>query len=95
MKDKEIREYAKLLVAITIKKHREKLLGKEKMSKFIKDNLTQNVKDIDYNRILHQYNKYLAQAGYEIWKDIIKFDIIDYNSDEYQLYVKEIKNNNL
>ena len=76
MKQVEKVEYAKTLVDITIKKYKEKSLGKEKMSKFIKDNITNNITDKDYNNILHLYSKYLAKKGYEIKKDITKFDII-------------------
>lgn len=90
MKETEVIAYAKYLVDITIQKHKEKLLGKEKMSKFIKDNLTYNIIDKDYNNILHLYNKYLAKEGYEIKKDITKFDIIDYNSEEYNLYINNL-----
>lgn len=91
MEQEKIIEYAKSLADITIKKHKEKMLGKERMSKFLKDNLTKEAKDIYYNEILHLYNKYLAKEGYEIKKDINNFDIINYNSDEYLLYVEEMK----
>jgi len=94
MRQNKIVESAKLLVDITIKKHKEGLLGKERMSKFIKKHLPKEIKSNDYDKILHLYNKHLAKKGYEIKKDIIKFDIIDYNSDEYQLYIKEIKYKN-
>lgn len=89
MKQEELVEYSKLLVDITIQKHKEKLLGKENMSNFIKSNLPTNIKKSDYNNILHQYNKYLAKEGYEIKKDINKFDIIDYDSEEYQIYISK------
>lgn len=90
MKQEKIKKYAKELVEITIEKYKEKSLGKEKMSNFIKNNLTKEVKNIDYNKILHLYNKYLAKEGYEIKKDINNFDIIDYNSEEYQIYINKL-----
>lgn len=90
MKRNETLEYARLLVDITINKHKKKLLGKETMSTFMKSNLPSELKLNDYNKILHLYNKYLAKAGYEIRKDITKFDIIDYNSNEYQINFKNL-----
>ena len=39
MKDTLIKKEAKALVDLTIKMHKEKLLGKEKLSKFIKSNI--------------------------------------------------------
>jgi len=90
MEEKAILDCAKHLVEITIQKHRDKLLGKEKMSEFIKDNLIKVDKDIDYNEVLHLYSKYLAKEGYEIKKDINKFDIIDYNSEEFELYINNL-----
>lgn len=90
MKQDEIVEYARLLVEITIKKHKEKLLGNDKMSNFIKSNLPIKVKKSDYNNILHLYNKYLAKEGYEIKKDINNFNIIDYHSEEYQIYINKL-----
>ena len=89
MKEETLIKVAKILVDITIQKHKQKLLGKEKMSKFIKDNLTYNIINKDYNNILHLYNKYLAQEGYEIRKDVSKFDIINYNTEEYQIYISK------
>ena len=56
------------------------------MSTFIKNNLPIRIGVDDYNNILHLYSRYLAKEGYEIKKDITKFDIINYNTEEYQLY---------
>lgn len=89
MKKNKIIKHAKSLVDITIKKHKEKELGKEKMSKFIKNNLEKDINKSDYDAILHHYSEYLAKEGYEIKKDINNFDIIDYSSDEYQAYINE------
>lgn len=77
---------AKELSKITIKRHKEKLLGKEKMSKFIKNNIAEEITKKEYDAILHLYSRYLAKEGYEIIKDIYHFDIIDYNIDEYKIY---------
>lgn len=92
MQREEIAKCAKQLVMITIKKHKENLLGKEKMSTFLKNNLTEEFSGEDYDSILHLYSRYLAKEGYEIKKDINHFDIIDYNSEEYQHYYNEISN---
>lgn len=91
MKKSLLIEAAKSLVEITIKKHKEKLLGRENMSIFIKKNLKEKLTEENYNKILHLYNRYLASKGYEIKKDITKFDVINYNSEEYELYIN--KNN--
>ena len=90
MQKEEIEKYAKELVIITIKKHKENLLGKEKMSVFLKNNLNEKFSGEDYDNILHLYSSYLAKEGYEIKKDINHFDIIDYNSDEYQTYCNNL-----
>lgn len=90
MEQDKIVKCAKELVGITIQKHKEELLGRERMSTFIKKNLTKDIKESDYDRVLHLYNKYLASEGYEIKKDISKFDIINYSSDEYQIYLKKL-----
>jgi len=87
MKNICIENIAKELVELTIKEHQRKKLGKEKMSAFIKSNIPYELETDDYNKLLHLYNKYLAKEGYEIKKDITEFDIIDYTSDEYQLYI--------
>lgn len=89
MTEMELIQIAEKLVDITIKKHKQKLLGKENMSIFIKNNLNKNVTEEDYTKMLHIYNKYLAKKGYEINKDITKFDIINYNSEEYQAYLSK------
>lgn len=89
MKKEILIEKAKRLVCITIEKHKQKLLGREKMSTFIKNNLNKDITEEHYNKILHLYNKYLAKAGYEIRKDINKFDIINYNSEEYLEYIRK------
>ena len=86
MKGEILIETTKKLVYITIEKHKQRLLGKENMSIFIKKNLNKNITEEDYNKILHLYSRYLAKEGYEIRKDITKFDIINYNSKEYQEY---------
>ena len=89
MKEETLIKMSKKLVDITIQKHKDQLLGKENMSTFIKNNLPTGIEINDYNSILHLYNKFLAEKGYEIKKDITKFDIINYNSEEYQLYISK------
>lgn len=84
-----IENMAKRLVKHSINEHKRKKLGKEKMSLFIKNNLPLELEINDYNKLLYLYNKYLAKEGYEIKKDINKFDIIDYTSEEYELYINE------
>ena len=86
MKQEKAIEDAKELVRITIKKHKEDLLGKEKMSNFLKKNINEKISNEDYDAILHLYNKYLAVEGYEIVNDIDHFDIINYNTEEYYIY---------
>lgn len=89
MKEETLNDIAKKLVHITIEKHKDKKLCKEKMSTFIKNNLPIGIEINEYNSILHLYNKYLAKEGYEIKKDITKFDIINYNTEEYQTYTSK------
>ena len=89
MKEQSLIEVSQILVKITIEKHKQKLLGKEKMSTFIKNNLNKNITEEQYNQILHLYSKYLSKEGYEIKKDITKFDIINYNSEEYQICISK------
>ncbi len=89
MQDETLIKIAKTLVDITIQKHNQKLLGKENMSTFINSNLPIGIEINDYNKILHLYNKYLSKEGYEIKKDITKFDIINYNTEEYQVYINK------
>lgn len=56
------------------------------MNIYIKRKLKYIIEDSDYEEILHLYNGFLSEEGYEIMKDINHFNIIDYNSDEYQDY---------
>ena len=93
MKEETLIKIAETLVKITIRKHKDKLLGTENMSNFIKNNLPMGIEIYDYNSILHLYNKYLAKEGYEIKKDISRFDIINYNTEEYILYISSLSNN--
>lgn len=86
MKEDKIIKYAKRLVDITIKAHNKNLLGKEKMSTFIKKNMNEKLNDQEYDNVLHLYNRYLALKGFEIVNDINHFNIINYNSEEYFTY---------
>ena len=89
MKEQSLIEISKRLVYITIEKHKQKLLGRENMSTFIKNNINKNITEEKYNKILHLYSGYLAKEGYEIKNDITKFDIINYNSEEYQEHISK------
>ena len=91
MKNTIIKEEAKSLVDLTIKLHKTNQLGKEKLSKFIKNNITKELEEEDYNKLLHYYNRYLSEEEYEIKQNIKKFDIIDYTSEEYHNYISNIK----
>lgn len=91
MKDTLIKKEAKVLVDLTINMHKEKILGKEKLSKFIKSNITKKLEETEYNKLLHYYNRYLTEEGYEIKPNIRKFDIIDYTSEEYEHYISNMK----
>lgn len=93
MEENKIIEYAKKLTKITIKKHNDKLLGKEKMSSFLKKNINNEINSNDYNNILHLYSRYLASSGYEIINDIEHFDVINYNTEEYYIYRDNLQNN--
>lgn len=89
MKEQSLIEVSKRLAYITIEKHKQKLLGKENMSAFIKNYLNKDITEEHYNKILHLYSKYLSKEGYEIRKNITKFDIINYNSEEYKEYINK------
>jgi len=86
MNQEKLKQYALNLVKITIKKYQENLLDKETMQNFIKENLEEEISKEDYDTVLHIYNRLLAEAGYEIINDVNKFGIINYTSDEYQIY---------
>lgn len=93
MEEEILIKIAKTLVDITIYKHKQKLLGKENISTFIRNNLSIEIEKTDYNHLLQLYNKYLAKEGYEIKKDINTFDIINYNTEDYLLYISSLLNN--
>lgn len=86
MKKENLKEIAINLVKITINEHNLLNLGKEKMSSFIKKNIKKEVNKKEFDLVLHYYCKILAKEGYEIKNNIEKFDIIDYNSTEYEKY---------
>ena len=89
MDEINIEAHAKELVKLTIKMHKEKLLGKENMSTFIKRNINFNLNN-NYDEFSHHYSRYLAKEGYEIKQNINNFDIINYNSEEYQIYINNL-----
>ena len=90
MNKNNMKKIARKLVNITIEKHNNNLLGREKMSSFINNILSIQITNKERNYIMYMYSRYLAKEGYEITRDINKFDIIDYNSEEYQIYINNI-----
>jgi len=93
MTKKMIFKLAENLVEITIAKKEKGLLNKESMFEFIddfllslKDNLTSNEKIT----LLINFCGVLAKRGYEIKNTSNNlFDIINYNSIEYELYLEK------
>lgn len=92
MEKEKIIKLAGELVKITIEKHDQKLLGQEKMFIFLKKHIKEEITTSDFDNILHHYSKLLSKEGYEIIKDINHFDIIDYDSNEYQIYIEKSAN---
>lgn len=45
-----------------------------------------------YYSIIVEYCRLLAESGYEIKIDTDNFDIIDYNSIDYEFYIESILN---
>ncbi len=90
MTEKQINEKARKLVKTSIELHKKKLLGKITLLDFFKEHLKDLYDSKYYNRIIIKYCSLLAKAGYEIMIDTEHFDIIDYNSYEYEKYVDEL-----
>lgn len=90
MNDKLIQKEAERLVSITIEHHKKKLLGKIKMTNFLKKYEDKKIAKICGRSVLRYYCKFLAQAGYEIKMDTDHFEIINYRSREYEIYIEEI-----
>lgn len=90
MSDRLIQKEAKRLVNVTIEYHKKKLLGKIKMTDFLKKHEDKKITKNYSCRVLRYYCKFLAQAGYEIKMDTDHFEIINYRSREYEIYIEEI-----
>ena len=90
MTDKQITQMARKLVKTSIQYHKKGKLGKKDMLTFFKEELNELYDSDYYNYIIMQYCSLLAQSGYEIMIDTDHFDIIDYNSYEYERYVDEL-----
>ena len=90
MTEKQICNKANELVEISINLHNKKSLKKYDLLSFFKEYL-KDLYDSEYcNCIISKYCSYLAKAGYEIRIDTDKFDIIDYNSNEYIKYTLDL-----
>ncbi len=81
---------AKKLANNTINLHNENKLGKKSMITFLKEQLGKTYDTEDCNKILIEFCSILAKRGYEIMIDTDHFDIIDYNSNEYQKYTSSL-----
>lgn len=90
MTDKQITQIARKLVKTSIQYHKKGKLGKKDMLTFFKEELNELYDSDYYNYIIMQYCSLLAQSGYEIMIDTDHFDIIDYNSYEYERYVDDL-----
>lgn len=90
MTEKQINEKARKLVKTSIELHKKKLLGKITLLDFFKEHLKDLYDSKYYNRIIIKYCSLLAQAGYEIMIDTDYFNIINYDSYEYQLYTEKL-----
>ena len=77
------------LVSTIIKDHYNKKLGTCNMLDYIQDKYSNISKSIIIDNIL-TIGDILASMGYEIKIDIDKFDIVNYNSDEYKKYLMEL-----
>ena len=90
MTETKIIEEAKKLVKTSIEFHKKELLGKTDLLSFFKEHLKDLYNSEYYNSIIIKYCSLLAQSGYEIMIDTDHFDIINYNSYEYQRYVDDL-----
>lgn len=90
MTETKIIEEAKKLVKTSIELHKKELLGKTDLLSFFKEHLKDLYDSEHYNSIIIKYCNLLATAGYEIMIDTEHFDIIDYNSYEYEKYVDDL-----
>ena len=73
-------------------KYKKKKLSKYSLNQFFNYNLKKYVDTDYYNCIIIEYCRILAEKGYEIKIDTEHFDIINFDSREYKIYIEEIKN---
>ena len=90
MTEREINEEARKLVKTSIELHKKELLGKTDLLSFFKEHLKDLYNTEYYNSIIIKYCSLLSTAGYEIMIDTDHFNIINYNSYEYQKYVDDL-----
>lgn len=90
MNQTQINKIASQLVETTINLHNKKTLSKYSLNNFFKEYLKDYLKEDYYNSIIIKYCSVLAKRGYEIMLDTERFEIIDYNSYEYENYVNKI-----
>lgn len=90
MTETKIIEEAKKLVKTSIELHKKELLGRTDLLSFFKEHLKDLYNTEYYNSIIIKYCSLLSTAGYEIMIDTDHFNIINYNSYEYQKYVDEL-----
>lgn len=90
MTERQVNQEARKLVKTSIELHKKKLLGKTDLLSFFKEHLKDLYNTEYYNSIIIKYCNLLSIAGYEIMIDTEHFDIIDYNSYEYEKYVDEL-----
>jgi len=92
MSEKQICDKAQELVNISIKLHNKKNPKDQDLVSFFKEHLKELYNTEYCDSIICKYCYYLAKAGYEIKLDNKRFEIIDYNSDEYMEYTSKIIN---
>lgn len=90
MTETKIIEEAKKLVKTSIELHKKELLGRTDLLSFFKEHLKDLYNTEYYNSIIIKYCNLLSIAGYEIMIDTDHFNIINYNSYEYQRYVDDL-----
>ena len=90
MTEKQICNKANELVEISINLYNKKTLKNYDLLSFFKEYLNDLYDSEYYDCIISKYCSYLAKAGYEIRIDTDKFDIIDYNSNEYSEYILKL-----
>lgn len=90
MTERQVNQEARKLVKTSIELHKKKLLGKTDLLSFFKEHLKDLYNTEYYNSIIIKYCNLLSTVGYEIMIDTDHFNIINYNSYEYQRYVDDL-----